>query len=95
MASGGYPDSYEKGKTITGIEEADAMADVKVFHAGTAQSGGQLVTAGGRVLNVCAMGEDLSQAQLKANIACEKIHFEGSYYRRDIGHRVMKPSLRP
>ncbi len=90
LASGGYPGSYEKGKTITGIEDAETDPDVKVFHAGT-ESGkdGAVVTAGGRVLSVCAMGDNLKDAQQKANAACEKIHFEGAFSRTDIGFRVM------
>jgi len=90
MASGGYPGPYEKGKVITGIEDAEKDADVKVFHAGTARSrAGDLITAGGRVLNVCARGRDLKEAQQKANAACGKIHFEGAFFRKDIGFRVM------
>ncbi|MEX0884876.1 MAG: phosphoribosylamine--glycine ligase [Phycisphaeraceae bacterium] len=90
MASGGYPGKYETGKPITGIDNAEADPDVKVFHAGTKRTrGGELVTAGGRVLNVCAMGKDLAEAQAKANAACAKIHFEGAHYRQDIGYRVM------
>ena len=93
MASGGYPGEYQKGLPITGIEIAEQDPDVTVFHAGTRldKSGG-LVTSGGRVLNVCAMGRDLKESQQKANDACEKIQFEGAYYRRDIGYRVMKPT---
>ncbi len=90
MASGGYPGSYEKGKVITGIKDAEADPDVKVFHAGTKQQGADIATAGGRVLNVCALGADLAEAQAKANAACEKIDFEGGWYRKDIGYRVMK-----
>jgi len=91
MASGGYPGPYEKGKAITGIAEAEAEADgaVRVFHAGTARRGDQLVTAGGRVLNVCGLGADLAEAQRVANAACEQIHFEGATWRRDIGGRVL------
>lgn len=90
MASGGYPGSYEKGLPIEGIAQAEAQADVKVFHAGTRKTrDGKLVTAGGRVLNVCAMGQTLKEAQQKANAACEKIHFEGGFFRHDIGFRVM------
>ncbi len=90
MASGGYPGKYESGKTITGIEDAEEDQDVKVFHAGTKLGkSGALVTAGGRVLNVCAMGKDLKEAQQKANAACEKIRFDGAFFRRDIGYRVM------
>ncbi|MDX1682962.1 MAG: phosphoribosylglycinamide synthetase C domain-containing protein, partial [Phycisphaeraceae bacterium] len=90
MASGGYPGDYEKGKTIKGIGTAEQEdKDIKVFHAGTARKDGQVVTAGGRVLGVCAMGNDLADAQAKANAACEKIEFEGGWFRSDIGSRVM------
>jgi phosphoribosylamine--glycine ligase len=90
MASGGYPGDYQKGITITGIDDAEQDPDVKVFHAGTAMKNGDtLVTAGGRVLGVCAMGNDLKEAQEKANTACEKIQFQGAIYRKDIGYRVM------
>ncbi len=90
MASGGYPGSYEKGKLITGIERAEEDPNVKVFHAGTKLVEGQPRSHGGRVLNVCAMGKDLQEAQQRANAACERIHFEGAFYRKDIGFRVMK-----
>lgn len=90
MSSGGYPGDYEKGKVITGIADAEQDKDITVFHAGTTKNKeGKLVTAGGRVLCVCAMGADLKEAQEKANAACDKIKFEGAYFRRDIGHRVM------
>jgi phosphoribosylamine--glycine ligase len=91
MASGGYPGDYQKGKVITGIEAAEAEDGVAVFHAGTARNrDGAIVTAGGRVLNVCALGSDLKEAQRKANAACDRIHFAGAFFRRDIGFRVMK-----
>ena len=95
MASGGYPGPYEKGKAISGIQEAHTQGggDVQVFHAGTERMNGQLVTTGGRVLSVCALGSDLHSAQQKANAACDEIRFEGAYYRRDIGNRVMKLAL--
>ncbi|MEM7577033.1 MAG: phosphoribosylamine--glycine ligase [Planctomycetota bacterium] len=90
MCSGGYPGDYRKGLPITGIADAEADPDVTVFHAGTKlDKSGQLVTNGGRVLNVCALGATLQEAQQKANAACEKISFEGSFFRRDIGSRVM------
>ena len=90
LASEGYPRAYEKGKMITGIEEADALPDVKVFHAGTAlNEAGDLVTAGGRVLNVTALGATFEEARNRAYEACDKIHFEGKQLRRDIGHRVL------
>jgi phosphoribosylamine---glycine ligase len=91
LASGGYPGAYKTGLPITGLAEAAALPDVQVFHAGTAKAkDGQIVTAGGRVLNVVALGSDLKDAQQRANAACEKIQFEGKHYRRDIGSRVMK-----
>ncbi|QQE12860.1 phosphoribosylamine--glycine ligase [Planctomycetota bacterium] len=90
MASGGYPGRYNANKTIKGIEEAESDPDVKVFHAGTRKSKDEVISAGGRVLNVCAMGKDLKEAQEKANAACAKISFDGAWYRKDIGWRVMK-----
>jgi len=92
MCSGGYPGDYEKGKVITGIKDAEAGShgEVKVFHAGTAlNKDGDLVTAGGRVLNVCAFGKTLEEARDRANEACDKISFDGAFFRRDIGFRVM------
>ncbi|WP_432797651.1 phosphoribosylamine--glycine ligase [Poriferisphaera sp. WC338] len=90
MASGGYPGKYQNDKLIKGIAAAEEDKDVKVFHAGTKKTKDGVVTAGGRVLNVCAMGADLKEAQAKANAACAKIQFEGAWYRSDIGYRVMK-----
>ena len=92
MTSGGYPGPYQKGKPIAGLDDASQVEGVQIFHAGTRLSNDQVVTSGGRVLNICAMGHDLAQAQQRANAACEKIHFEGAYFRRDIGHRVMNPA---
>ncbi len=90
MCSGGYPGEYRKGLPITGIADAEQDPDVTVFHAGTKLSrSGELQTNGGRVLNVCALGATLQEAQAKANAACAKIAFEGAFYRRDIGLRVM------
>jgi len=90
MCSEGYPGPYEKGKPITGIEDAEALGDVKVFHAGTRRDeDGALVTNGGRVLNVTAVADDLLAARDLANAACERIHFEGAFFRRDIGDRVL------
>lgn len=87
LASEGYPGSYAKGLPITGIEEAEAQPDIVVFHAGTAVKDGQLVTAGGRVLNVTATGASLDEALNKAYAAARLIHFDGVFYRADIGHR--------
>jgi len=90
IASGGYPGDYEKGKPITGIADAERDPDVTVFHAGTKHDkNGELVTSGGRVLNVCALAGTLEEAQAKANAACDKIDFDGAWFRRDIGFRVM------
>lgn len=84
MASGGYPDAYEKGKVIMGLGAADS-ADLQVFHAGTARSGKNVVTAGGRVLGVTARGDTLAEAGAKAYERVRGISFEGGCYRKDIG----------
>jgi phosphoribosylamine--glycine ligase len=85
LASGGYPGPIEKGKVITGIEKASADPDVVVFHAGTALKEGHVVTNGGRVLGVTALGANLEEARQKAYAAADKIAFEGKQLRRDIG----------
>jgi len=90
MASGGYPGNYPKGKPITGLDAANALPHTKVFHAGTALSGDQIVTAGGRVLGVTALGRDLKSAQTAAYAAVEKIHFEGAHFRHDIAAKALK-----
>ncbi len=89
LASEGYPGSYEKGKVILGIDEAEAIDGVTVFHAGTAKNyDDELVTAGGRVLNVVALGDSFDEAREKAYEACDLINFEGKQYRTDIGARA-------
>ncbi len=88
LASPGYPGDYPKGSPITGIDEAEKLDDIVVFHAGTAIKDGQLVTAGGRVLNVTATGDSLEQALDKAYAAIKLIHFEGMQFRTDIGRRT-------
>lgn len=90
MASRGYPGGYESGKPISGLAEAASIPDVMVFHAGTRMVGRQVLTAGGRVLGVTAVGETFEAARKRCYEAVEKIHFEGAYYRRDIGARAMK-----
>lgn len=85
MASGGYPVKYEKGKVITGLDEKGQLPGVTVYHAGTAEKDGCLVTSGGRVLGVTALAPTLDEALQKAYEAVEKIHFDGAHYRRDIG----------
>jgi len=89
MSSGGYPGSYEKGKPISGLDEANALEDVVVFHAGTKNVGNNIVTAGGRVLGVTALGDTLQAAADRCYQAVEKIQFEGAYYRRDIGAKAL------
>ena len=90
MASKGYPGSYEKGYPISGLDAAAAMPDVKVFHAGTKRDGERILTDGGRVLGVTALGDTLAEAQKRAYEAVEKIRFGGAFYRRDIGNRAMQ-----
>jgi phosphoribosylamine--glycine ligase len=90
MASGGYPGIYEKGKPIRGLDDAAKLPGVKVFHAGTAKSGNEIVTNGGRVLGVTALGKDLKAAQTAAYAVVEKIHFDGAHFRRDIAAKALK-----
>jgi phosphoribosylamine--glycine ligase len=90
MASRGYPGSYEKGKVITGLDRVRELKDVVVFHAGTKKEGGSYYTNGGRVLGVTALGDTIPQAIQRAYEAVELIHFEGAYFRRDIGKRAAK-----
>ena len=92
LASEGYgwkpDDQVIRGVPITGLEDASALPDVQIFHAGTTMKEGRLVTSGGRVLGVCALGENLQDARNKAYAATAKIHFPGMQYRRDIGARA-------
>ena len=88
MASGGYPGDYEKGKVITGIDEAEKQGTV-VFHAGTESRDGQVVTSGGRVVGVTAVGESYKDCIEKAYAGVREIHFDGAQYRRDIGARLL------
>ena len=90
MASGGYPGDYKKGVPITGIVDAEKISGVKVFHAGTALKDGQLVTSGGRVLGVTALGSDIRGARDLAYRAVEKIHFAGAHFRKDIAARALQ-----
>jgi phosphoribosylamine--glycine ligase len=89
MASGGYPGNYSKGQAITGVDAADELPQTKVFHAGTALKDGQIVTNGGRVLGVTALGRDLKSARAAAYAAVEKIHFAGAQFRRDIAAKAL------
>ncbi len=90
LASGGYPDAYQKGFPIDGIAEAEEVPGVKVFHAGTKEDGGRLVTAGGRVLGVSAVGASLKETLDRAYQAIDRIHFEGMQFRHDIGAEALK-----
>jgi len=92
MASGGYPGDYERGKKIVGIEEAQQIEDVIVFHAGTKDVNGDIVTNGGRVLGVTALGDTIKDAKERAYRGVEKIKFDGAYYRRDIADKAIKGS---
>ena len=90
MAAGGYPGQVLSGALIEGLD-ASAQADVKVFHAGTKSNAqGHAVTAGGRVLTVCALGSDIAAARERAYTAVEKIHYDGAFYRRDIAYRALR-----
>jgi phosphoribosylamine--glycine ligase len=89
LASGGYPEAYDTGKPITGVQEAEAVTDVHLFHSGTSQRGSELVTAGGRVLTVVGRGSDYRHAIARAYEAADKIHFDGMHLRRDIGAKAL------
>ena len=88
MAAKGYPGSYKKGKEILGLDEAAALPDVVVFHAGTKVEADKVLSNGGRVLGVTATGSDISSASKKVYDAVAKIKWDGIHYRKDIGHRV-------
>lgn len=90
MASGGYPGDYRKGIPIYGIENADAIDGVKVFHAGTKKQGEQILTSGGRVLGVTALGADIKSAIDKAYRAAGLIQFDGMHFRKDIGRKALE-----
>ena len=88
MAAGGYPASYEKGKTISGLDASTTSA-AKVFHAGTAMQENNVVTNGGRVLCVVGLGHTVADARDAAYEKVENIAWDGAYYRKDIGHRAI------
>ena len=89
MAAGGYPGDYEKGKVISGVDNPDTGPDIKVFHAGTANNNGKIVTSGGRVLCVTALGNTVAEAASKAYSQVGKISWDGAFYRKDIGYRAI------
>ena len=90
MAAEGYPGNYKKGEEIRGLKEVDGKDGVKVFHAGTKKEGTRILTHGGRVLGVTALGKDLKEARDKAYTAVGKINWPGAYYRKDIGEKGLK-----
>ncbi len=92
-SSAGYPGSYKTGLPMSGLGAAAQVPGVQVFHSGTSQVGGQMLTAGGRVLGVTASGDSLTEALARAYQSMAEIHFEGMYYRRDIGHRALKSRI--
>jgi phosphoribosylamine--glycine ligase len=92
MAAEGYPGSYEKGRVISGLDEAAALADVKVFHSGTKLSGDQVVTSGGRVLAVTALGNNIATAKFQAYTAVKRIRWPGAWCRKDISDKALAPS---
>ena len=84
MASGGYPGKYETGKTISGLDDCAEMPDVRIFHAGTKRQNGRIVTSGGRVMAITALGQTADDARARAYEAVSRINFEGAHFRRDI-----------
>jgi phosphoribosylamine--glycine ligase len=92
LCSGGYPGKYDTGKVITGLDEVAKMPDVKVFHAGTKQQPDRVVTDGGRVLGVTALGDDIRAAKARAYEAVRLIQFHGMHYRTDISDKATRPS---
>jgi len=89
LASEGYPGAYKKGEVITGLDDAEAIDGVMVFHAGTRLQNNNLLTDGGRVLGITALGNEIRSAIDKAYMAVDRIHFKGMHYRRDIGLRAI------
>jgi phosphoribosylamine--glycine ligase len=94
VASGGYPGAYATGHEISGLDEATAVDGALVFHAGTAERQGRVVTSGGRVLSVGALGVDLAEARTRAYEACSRLWFEGMHYRTDIAARAAEEEAR-
>jgi phosphoribosylamine--glycine ligase len=93
MAAGGYPGDYDRGLPIRGLGEVAGVPDTMVFHAGTRLQDGQILTNGGRVLCVTALGETVTQAQAHAYALVERIRWQDAYYRRDIGYRALRREM--
>ena len=93
-SSSGYPGSYKTGLPISGLSAAAKVPGVEIFHSGTTRVANQLVTSGGRVLGATASGDSIEEALARAYEALSEIHFEGMYYRHDIGHRALKQPRR-
>jgi phosphoribosylamine--glycine ligase len=89
MATRGYPGSYSKGSVIEGLDEAARVEGVEIFHAGTTLKGGAILANGGRVLNVCALGKTVTEAQARAYAAVDRIKWPEGFYRRDIGWQAV------
>tara|TARA_B100001250_G_C19353725_1_gene594501 strand:- start:254 stop:634 length:381 start_codon:yes stop_codon:yes gene_type:complete len=90
MSSIGYPESYETGKEISGLDALFDKENTKIFHSGTLIENNNILTNGGRVLCVTALGDDLSESHVNAYSAVKQINWDGKYYRKDIGFRVME-----
>jgi phosphoribosylamine--glycine ligase len=90
MATRGYPGDYGKGFVIEGLDDAAKVEGVEIFHAGTKASGGKILSNGGRVLNVCAVGKTVTEAQQRAYAAVDKIKWPEGFYRRDIGWQAVE-----
>jgi phosphoribosylamine--glycine ligase len=89
MATKGYPGSYDKGSVIEGLDDAARIPGVEIFHAGTAAKDGAILANGGRVLNVCALGKTVTEAQTRAYAAVGRIKWPQGFYRRDIGWQAV------
>jgi phosphoribosylamine---glycine ligase len=90
MATNGYPGDYGKGSRIEGLDEAAKIEGVEIFHAGTVAKEGKLLANGGRVLNICAMGKTVAEAQRRVYAAVDRIHWPEGFCRRDIGWQAVK-----
>jgi phosphoribosylamine---glycine ligase len=95
MAAKGYPGDYARGTPIEGLDEASKVEDVEIFHAGTIERDGQILANGGRVLNICASGKTIAEAQQRAYAAVDRIRWPGGFCRRDIGWQAVEAEKPP